>query len=64
MPSNILQDLRKAAKADRVCLHFRDGKVVEGAILFNELKQCGKIINIEEEFSMDFNACEIVDVKL
>ena len=64
MSKDTLKNLRKAAKVDRVSLFFKDGKVLEGAVLFNEIKQCGKLINVEEEFSVDFSAADIREVKI
>jgi hypothetical protein len=64
MRDSLLQSLKKAARADKVCLHFNDGTIVEGAILFNEIKKCGKIINIEDEISLDFDIEEVTKVKL
>jgi hypothetical protein len=64
LQERILQDLRKAARADRVALEFRDGRVLQGAILFNDIKKCGKLINIEEEFSVDFDAAQIKAVRI
>lgn len=64
MRDNLLQNLKKAARADRVSLIFKDGSIVEGAILFNEIKKCGKIINIEDEISLDFDMKEVTKVKV
>jgi hypothetical protein len=64
LQERILQDLRKAAKAERVALEFRDGRVLHGAILFNDIKKCGKLINVEDEISVDFDAAQIRAVKL
>jgi hypothetical protein len=59
-----MQTLKKAARADKVSLYFNDGTIVEGAILFNEIKKCGKIINIEDEISLDFDIEQVSKVKL
>ena len=64
MRNNLLQNLKKAARADKVSLQFKDGSIIEGAILFNEIKKCGKIINIEDEISLDFEMKEVSKVKL
>ena len=64
MRETLLKTLKKAARADKVSLFFKDGSMVEGAILFNEVKKCGKIINIEEEISLDFDMRDISKVKL
>jgi len=64
MRDTLLQNLKKAARADKVSLVFKDGSMVEGAILFNEIKKCGKIINIEDEISLDFEINDVTKVKL
>ena len=64
MRDTLLQSLKKAARADKVSLFFKDGKMVEGAILFNEIKKSGKIINIEDEISLDFEISDITKVKM
>jgi len=55
--------LMNARQTNWVTLHFRDGEVVSGAIIFNEYKGTGRIINVEKEFSRDFTVAEIADVK-
>ena len=60
----LLQSLKKAARADKVSLVFKDGRMVEGAILFNEIKKSGKIINIDDEISLDFEITDISKVKM
>ena len=64
MGDSLLQSLKKAARADIVSLDFKDGKTIEGAVLFNEIKKSGKIINIEEEISVDFEIDDISRVRL
>lgn len=64
MQNTLLQSLKKAARADKVSLFFKDGSMIEGAILFNEIKKCGKIINIDDEISLDFDIKEVTKVKL
>jgi hypothetical protein len=64
MRDTLLQSLKKAARADKVSLVFKDGSMIEGAILFNEIKKCGKIINIDDEISLDFDIKEVQKVKL
>ncbi len=56
--------LMNARQSNWVTLHFTDGEVVSGAIIFNEYKGTGRIINVDQEFSRDFKAMEIRDVKL
>ncbi len=64
MRDTLIQSLKKAARSDRVSLVFKNGTMVEGAILFNEIKKCGKIINIEDEISLDFEMNDVSKVKL
>lgn len=64
MRDTLLQGLKKATRSDKVSLFFKDGSQVEGAILFNEVKKCGKIINIEDEISLDFEITDVSKVKL
>ena len=49
-------------RLNEVRAHNHDGKVVEGAILFNETKGCGKVINVDREISVDFNLEQIAAV--
>jgi hypothetical protein len=60
----IINALRKATREDKVNVEFRDGKVVEGAILFNEIKGCGKVINVDKEISVDFSLDQISAVRI
>jgi hypothetical protein len=55
--------LMNARQADTVHLHFLDGRTLVGAIIFNEFKGTGRLINIDEEVSIDFRADELRDVK-
>jgi hypothetical protein len=56
--------LMNARQADWVELCLEDGRSLAGAIIFNEFKGTGRLINVDEEFSLDFNVDQIVDVKL
>jgi len=49
--------------ADEITLAFKDGRIVTGALVFNHLKGTGRLINVEEEMSMDFAVDEIRDVR-
>ncbi len=60
----IASSLRRATQEEKVSVEFIDGKVVEGAILFNETKGCGKVINVEEEVSVDFRVEQIAAVRI
>lgn len=61
---SIPTSLKKATRVEKVCVEFVDGRSVEGAVLFNEVKGCGKVINVQEEYSVNFKVEQIVDVKL
>ena len=61
---SIYDQLMNARQAEWVELSFDDGATLSGAIIFNEFKGTGRLINVEEEISFDFNVDQIVDVKL
>ena len=56
--------LMNARQADWVELSMEDGRCVSGAIIFNEFKGTGRLINVEQEISLDFNVDQVADVKL
>lgn len=56
--------LMNARQADWVELSLEDGRSMSGAIIFNEFKGTGRLINVDEEFSYDFNVDQIINVKL
>jgi len=56
--------LMNARQADWVELLLEDGRSLAGAIIFNEFKGTGRLINVDEEFSFDFNVDQVVHVKL
>lgn len=56
--------LMNARQADWVQLSLGDGRSLSGAIIFNEFKGTGRLINIDEEISFDFRVDQVVDVKL
>jgi hypothetical protein len=56
--------LMNARQAEVVELHFVSGKSMTGAIIFNEFKGTGRLINIDEEVSLDFRVDELQDVKM
>ena len=43
--------LMNARQADWVELSLEDGRSMSGAIIFNEFKGTGRLINVDEEFS-------------
>jgi hypothetical protein len=53
-----------ARTADKVTIHFKDGRLVTGALIFNPFKGTGRIINIDQEVSLDFAIDEIRDLKM
>ncbi len=60
-----IYDLLLGARTAAVCtLHFKDGRVLRGALVFNQFKGTGRIINIDEESSVDFAVDELRDIKL
>jgi hypothetical protein len=46
LPGKIYDSLLSARTADKVTLHFKDGRVVHGALIFNPFKGTGRVINI------------------
>lgn len=56
--------LMNARQADWVELLLEDGRSLAGAIIFNEFKGTGRLINVDEEFSFDFHVDQVVHVKL
>ena len=62
-PEKIFDLLVEARAAERVSIYFRDGRIVSGAVIFNESKGSGRIINVDAEVSVDFRVEEIRDVR-
>ncbi len=52
-----------ARTGDKTTLYFRDGRIVHGAIVFNPFKGHGRLINIDQEYSVDFDVDQLRDVK-
>ena len=52
----------RASEIVQLCLE--DGRSMAGAIIFNEFKGTGRLINVDDEISFDFNVDQVVDVKL
>lgn len=62
--SQRLYDLLLSARtADKVTLYFRDGRILHGALIFNPLKGAGRVINIDQELSVDFRLDQLRDVR-
>ena len=55
--------LMNARQADWVELLLDDGRAMAGAIIFNEFKGTGRLINVEKEISFDFRVDQVLDVK-
>jgi hypothetical protein len=64
VPERIYDLLLNARTADKVTMHFKDGRVVHGALIFNPFKGTGRLINIDQELSVDFSVDDIRDLKL
>jgi hypothetical protein len=62
-PERIYDLLLGARTAAECTLHFRDGRVMRGALVFNQFKGTGRLINIDQEISVDFSVDEIRDLK-
>ena len=59
-----IYDMLLGARLAEVCtLHFKDGRVLRGALVFNQSKGTGRLINVDEELSVDFAVGELRDVK-
>ncbi len=56
--------LMNARQTSWVELRMRDGRCVQGAIIFNEFKGTGRLINVQDEISFDFTSEQILDVKI
>ncbi len=64
VPEKIYDMLLGARTADKVTVHFKDGRAVHGALIFNPFKGTGRIINVDQELSVDFAVDDIRDLKL
>ena len=62
-PERIYDMLLSARTAEVCTLHFKDGRVMRGALVFNQFKGTGRIINVDEEISIDFAVDELRDIK-
>ena len=59
-----IYDLLLSARTAEVCtVHFRDGRIMRGALVFNQFKGTGRLINVDEEISLDFSVDDIRDQK-
>lgn len=64
VPEKIYDMLLGARTADKITLHLKDGRAVHGALIFNPFKGTGRIINVDQEVSIDFAIDDIRDMKL
>jgi len=63
--SQRLYDLLLGARtADKVTLYFKDGRVLHGALIFNQYKGSGRLINIDQELSIDFHLDQLREVRI
>ncbi len=62
-PEKIYDLLRVARIGDDTLLTFKDGRTVSGALVFNPSKGSGRIINVDQEVSVDFTIEEIDKVR-
>ncbi|HVS12210.1 MAG TPA: hypothetical protein VMS76_20275 [Planctomycetota bacterium] len=63
--SQRIYDLLLGARtADKVTLYFKDGRVLHGALIFNQFKGTGRLINIDQEVSVDFRVDDLRDLRL
>jgi hypothetical protein len=62
-PEKIYDLLLGARTADLVTMHFKDGRVMQGALVFNQFKGTGRLINVDDEVSVDFAVDDIRDLK-
>ena len=49
---------------DRATIRFMDGRIVQGALVFNPFKGTGRIINPRREISIDYSIADIASIKL
>jgi len=62
-PERIYDMLLGARTADVCTLHFKDGRILRGALVFNQFKGTGRLINVDDEMSLVFGVDEIRDLK-
>ena len=62
-PERIYDLLLRARMADLCTVHFKDGRVFSGALVFNQFKGTGRLINVDEEFSIDFQIDDVREVE-
>ena len=60
----IYDALQGARTADKVTVHFKDGRAATGALIFNPFKGSGRVIDVDREMSIDFAIESIRELKL
>ncbi|HPF13186.1 MAG: hypothetical protein H6830_00265 [Planctomycetes bacterium] len=64
MTSEKVYDALNSAKtADRVQIVLKSGKAIAGSLVFNPLKGSVRIIDIDQETSVDFGIDQIAELK-
>jgi len=62
-PEKIYDLLLGARTADLVTVSFKDGRVMQGALVFNQFKGTGRLINVDDEISVDFSVDDVRELK-
>lgn len=60
----IYDALQGARTADKVTVHFKDGRAATGALIFNPFKGSGRVIDVDREMSIDFAIESIRELRL
>ena len=58
---DLLMNARQAAWVE---LSLDNGQTLEGAIIFNEFKGTGRLINVDKEVSYDFRVEQVLIVRI
>jgi len=58
---DLLMNARQAAWVE---LTLENGQTLEGAIIFNEFKGAGRLINVDKEISYDFRVEQVRNVRI
>ena len=65
MSQEKIYDVLQAARtADKVTVHFKDGRAATGALIFNPYKGSGRVIDVDRETSIDFAIEGIRELRL
>ncbi len=63
LPEKIYDVLLNLRTASKLTIHFKDGRVVQGALIFNPFKGTGRVIDPVKEASINFDVEDIRDLK-